>query len=505
VTLYSILPNGKNTSITMGEHLPFSSRKYKEPNYLFDLNIPKNEVRAYLMKVRSREQMMLPLSIGNSRPIFDKIKYKDIFSGIYIGLMLTMVFYNLFPYISLRDKNYLYYVAYVTSVLLIQISLQGYAYQLLWPNSPWLQLHCLFLFTTFSGFTVIEFSKHFLQMKERTPLLWKGTYLIHVSYTVSLFAALFGFYIFSFNLINISAGFVSAYMLITAAIIAKKFRPARFYLIAWSVFLIGIIIYVLKDFGVVPYNDFTRYTMQIGSAFETILLSFALADRINILRREKEMAQNRVLEFQNSALKAQINPHFIFNALNAIQGYIVQGDKLAANRYLSRFSKLIRSALQQSRVTKIPLEDDLDSLKNYLELEQLRFNGGFDFQVKVAAEIDLTEVTIPSMLIQPFVENAIVHGLTNLAGKGKIEIDLQRNNEVLFITITDNGIGIEASKKQKVGIASSHKSVGMTITKRRLEMLSANQGTGDILVQELKDENGKVLGTQVTLQIPLEE
>jgi LytS/YehU family sensor histidine kinase len=183
----------------------------------------------------------------------------------------------------------------------------------------------------------------------------------------------------------------------------------------------------------------------------------------------------------------------------------VQGDKLAANRYLSRFSKLIRSALQHSRVTKIPLEDDLDSLKNYLELEQLRFNGGFDFQVKVAAEIDLTEVTIPSMLIQPFVENAIVHGLTNLAGKGKIEIDLQRNNEVLFITITDNGIGIEASKKQKVGIASSHKSVGMTITKRRLEMLSANQGTGDILVQELKDENGKVLGTQVTLQIPLEE
>ncbi|MFT4667149.1 MAG: sensor histidine kinase YesM [Ulvibacter sp.] len=500
VTLYSILPNGKNTSITMGEHLPFSIRKYKEPNYLFDLKIPKNEVRAYLMKVSSKEQMMLPLSIGTSRPIFDKIKYKDIFSGIYIGLMVTMIFYNLFLYFSLRDKNYLYYVVYVATVLFAQTTIQGYPFQLLWPNATWMQINCLFLFPCLSGIAFIEFSKNFLQMKKRTPRLWKGTYIIHASYMVCLFAALFGFYIFSFNLINISAGFVSAYMLITAAIIAKKFRPARFYLIAWSVFLMGIIIYVLKDFGVVPYNNFTRYTMQIGSAFETILLSFALADRINILRREKEMAQKRVLDFQNLALKAQMNPHFIFNALDAIQGYIAQGDKLAANQDLSRFAKLIRSALQHSRVTKIPLEDDLNSLKNYMELEQLRFEGGFDFHLDVADEIDTTEVIIPSMLIQPFVENAIVHGLTNLDVKGKIDIDLQRKDGVLFITIMDNGIGIEASKKQKSGITSSHKSVGMTITKRRLEMLSADSEPGDILVQELKAENGKVLGTKVSFR-----
>jgi sensor histidine kinase YesM len=123
----------------------------------------------------------------------------------------------------------------------------------------------------------------------------------------------------------------------------------------------------------------------------------------------------------------------------------------------------------------------------------------------VADEIDKTEVTIPSMLIQPFVENAIVHGLTNLDRKGKIDIDIKRKNNTLLITITDNGIGIEASKKQKAGIASSHKSVGMTITKRRLEMLSGNSETGNIEVQELKDEFGKVAGTKVTLLIPLEE
>jgi sensor histidine kinase YesM len=505
VTLYSIVPSGKITATKMGEYLPFSNRQYQEPNYLFDLYIPKNKDRVYLMRLKSKELLLLPLSIGSNKSIFDRIKYKDIFSGIYIGLMLTMIFYNLFLYLSIRDKNYLYYVVYVASVLLIQMSTQGYSFQLLWPNSPWMQIHCLFLYTTISGITVNEFSKEFLQIRKRAPLLWKGTFVFHVTYTISLLAALLGFYVFSFNLINISAGLISIYLLVTAAIISKEFRPARFYLIAWSGFLIGIVIYVLKDFNVLPYNNFTRYAMQIGSAFETVLLSFALADRINILKREKEADQIRMLEFQNSALRSQMNPHFIFNALNAIQGYTAQGDKLAANRFLSRFSKLIRTALQHSRVTKVPLEDDLSSLKNYLELEQLRFQDSFDFQIKVADNIDKTEVTIPSMLIQPFVENAIVHGLANLERKGKIDIDFKQKNDSLFITITDNGIGIEASKKQKAGIASSHKSVGMTITKRRLEMLSGNSETGNIEVQELKDENGKVVGTKVTLQIPLEE
>ncbi len=221
---------------------------------------------------------------------------------------------------------------------------------------------------------------------------------------------------------------------------------------------------------------------------------------------EKEVAiEKQMTEVERQALRSQMNPHFIFNALNAIQGYIAQGDKLAANRYLSRFSKLIRSALQHSRVTKVPLEDDLASLKNYLELEQMRFKGGFDFQIKVADEIDTAEVTIPPMLIQPFVENAIVHGLANKEGNGKIDIDFQRKNDKLFITVTDNGIGIETSKKLKAGIASSHKSVGMTITKHRLEMLSGNGENGNVKIEELKDELGNVTGTKVSLNIPIEE
>ncbi len=504
VTLFSILPNGGITHVTVGESLPFYTRKYKEPNYLFDLDIPNDEVRSFLIKVKSKEYIQLPLAIGSTLEVFGRIKYKDIFTGAYVGLMLTMIIYNLFIFFVVGDKNYLYYVIYVSSVLITQISIQGYPFQFLWPDSPWLQTHNMFIFPSLVGITFIEFSKKFLEMKERTPHLWKGIWFIEVSYIICFISAMLGFYTFSFNLINISAGFVSFYMLVTAVIIARKFKPARFYVLAWSAFLVGVIIYVLKDFGVIPYNEFSRYSMQVGSAFESVLLSFALADRINILQRDKEIAQSQALKFQTSALKAQMNPHFIFNSLNAIQSYIAQGDKAAANRYLSRFSKLIRAALEHSRLTKVLLEDDICSLENYLDLEQLRFQGSFDFTIHVAEEIDVAEVSIPPLLVQPFVENAIVHGLANKDGKGRIEIDYRLENGSLQITVTDNGIGIEESKKRKTGVNASHKSIGLTATKRRLDMLAGNGETGRVDIKDLKNGQGEVVGTCARIWIPLE-
>ena len=220
------------------------------------------------------------------------------------------------------------------------------------------------------------------------------------------------------------------------------------------------------------------------------------------LKREISL-QKQLAKVERQALRSQMNPHFIFNSLNAIQGYIAHGDKQSANRYLSRFAKLIRAALQHSRLTKVPLEDDLRSLRNYLELEQLRFQGSFDFQIYVAENIAIADMTIPPMLVQPFVENAIVHGLANKKGKGQIMLDYQLSDGLLQVTVTDNGIGIEASKKQKAGLESSHKSVGMTVTARRLEMLNESGRAGKMKTKELKDENGQITGTQVKIWVPV--
>jgi signal transduction histidine kinase len=220
--------------------------------------------------------------------------------------------------------------------------------------------------------------------------------------------------------------------------------------------------------------------------------------RVRQVRHEANI-QKKMNELERSALRSQMNPHFIFNALNAIQNYINIGDKLSANRYLSRFARLIRTALNHSRVTKIALEDEISTLENYLELEQMRFSGEFEYEISVADDIEPFAVEIPSMLIQPFIENSIVHGLSTKEGKGKISIDFRKSDNKLFVTIEDNGIGINQSLKQKK--SSLHKSVGMTITKQRLEILNGKKSMPYLQIKELKNEEGKVAGTSVKLEI----
>ena len=222
--------------------------------------------------------------------------------------------------------------------------------------------------------------------------------------------------------------------------------------------------------------------------------------RIRQIRRESEMVR-KITELERSALRAQINPHFIFNALNSIQRLINSGDKISANRYLTKFAHLVRSAIDQSKVTKINLEDEIKMLENYLELEKMRFESGFDYRISVGEDIETFAVEILSMLIQPFVENAIIHGMTQKKEKGKIEIDFRREDKILLATITDNGIGIEQSLKKKGPDQSLQKSLGMMVTQRRLELLSGSENKHTLKVEELKGTEGEVLGTRVTLKI----
>lgn len=220
---------------------------------------------------------------------------------------------------------------------------------------------------------------------------------------------------------------------------------------------------------------------------------------------KKEIAlQKQLAEVERQALQSQMNPHFLFNALNAIQGYIADGNKEAANRYLARFSRLVRAALQHSRLTKVPLEDDLRSLQNYLELEQMRFKEKFDYHITVAEDIDPVDTTLPPMLVQPFVENAIVHGMENKEGKGQIDLDYRLMDGHLVVTVTDNGIGIEAARLMKKERPTEHQSVGLSITARRLAILNDHGNGGKVETEELKNESGQVAGTRVRVWIPVE-
>lgn len=228
-----------------------------------------------------------------------------------------------------------------------------------------------------------------------------------------------------------------------------------------------------------------------------------LAFRQLQLEREKEKTatEKSISQLQASALRAQMNPHFIYNCLNSIQSFIATGNKTQASRYLARFAKLVRGALNASLNHRISLEEETTMLENYLALEQMRFDHRFTYQVRVEDPVDPFETTLPPLLVQPFVENAILHGLTDKEKEGHIEIRFQRPNGRLQVTITDNGIGISTSQRRKKKRPSLHKSVGMTLTRRRLHLLDRSRNDEAVKIVELKDEKGAVLGTQVVIEI----
>jgi two-component system LytT family sensor kinase len=225
--------------------------------------------------------------------------------------------------------------------------------------------------------------------------------------------------------------------------------------------------------------------------------------KINSKRRISEM-NRKIAEVTQANLRQQMNPHFIFNTLNSIQYYMYQHDKLATNNYLTKFSSLMRKVLENSQHTSIPLRDELDALNLYLELEMIRFKDKFDYKINVDEEIDTIMYKVPTMLIQPYVENSICHGLMPGEGKGFIKIDLKLENDFISCIIEDNGIGREAAQEKKRKVESNHNSLSTQIISSRLDLVNALYGTSlKTIYTDLKNSDGESEGTRVEIQIPI--
>ncbi|CAM3643530.1 tetratricopeptide repeat protein [Flavobacterium gelidilacus] len=213
--------------------------------------------------------------------------------------------------------------------------------------------------------------------------------------------------------------------------------------------------------------------------------------------------QKELAEYEQKALHLQMNPHFVFNCLGSISSFIVQNGTDSAIKYLSKFSKLMRLTLEYSKESLIPIDKEIESLQNYLELEQLRFNHKFNFNIQKSADIE-DDVALPPLLIQPFVENAIIHGVIPKKEMGNITIDFSIKDDSLICTILDDGIGINQSKLNKENSVVAHKSMALDIITKRLEMIaSSTSKKATIEIEELTEEN-KITGTKVILHLPLQ-
>jgi ligand-binding sensor domain-containing protein len=225
--------------------------------------------------------------------------------------------------------------------------------------------------------------------------------------------------------------------------------------------------------------------------------------RLNQIRL-KHKTERQLLDLEKQTLRLQMNPHFIFNTLNSIQNFILKNDTDKSIGYLSKFSKLMRMMLNFSRKQYISLDEELRLIQSYLDLERLRLENSFEWSMHTSADMDLEEIGIPPMIIQPFVENAIIHGLLPLKGrKGDLHLNFEMKEEnILCVSIKDNGVGrsFKETKRDK------HRPSGMLITKKRLELINKlPQQDSFYEVVDLKDNMGKGMGTIVNLKIQIAE
>lgn len=250
-----------------------------------------------------------------------------------------------------------------------------------------------------------------------------------------------------------------------------------------------------------------RYFSYGFSGFIVLLLIIGLLiyyQTKTAARRKISEMNNKLSEITHANLRQQMNPHFIFNTLNSIQYYMYQHDKIATNNYLTKFSRLIRKILENSQHTLVPVKDELDVIQLYLELETLRFKEKFTYEIILDEEIDTLTYKIPTMLIQPYVENAVCHGLINKPDQGLLTIKMQLCDLHICCTVEDNGIGREAAMEIKKQKDTPHSSLGTKITESRINITNAIYGTNlKVIFTDLKDAANNPCGTRVELHLPL--
>jgi tetratricopeptide (TPR) repeat protein len=221
--------------------------------------------------------------------------------------------------------------------------------------------------------------------------------------------------------------------------------------------------------------------------------------------RANEAHLRQLQETELHALRSQMNPHFIFNCLNAVKSLVLKNENEAASQYITKFSKLVRMVLENSRSEWISLEQELNILTLYLDIEQTRFNNSFQYWINIEGDVDTEGVKIPPMLVQPYVENAIWHGLMHKEGGGNVTISIiQKTDNLLEINVLDDGVGRQEAMKIKSKSATKNKSLGIEISNDRLKIINQiYKVNANVVIQDLVDSEGMPCGTNVCLQLVL--
>ena len=383
----------------IGDRRPYYNRKFDNPFSTFRFDLKPGDTTTIYLRISGFEQLQVPTTLSASKNIIAKNADSFLIFGIFAGVLIVMFTYNLFLYISTKDNTYLYYIVNILFIGLLQANFQGFPFKYLWPDNVWISFHAVYILTPLAALTGLEFMHKFLHTKELLPKMHKYSRIFYLLYAFAFIQMFLGNMNISYQILQVSAMMVALFMLLSAVLIYRKgFRAAKFFLIAWSIFLLGLCIFVLKDYNILPYNTITYNMMPFGSALEVVLLSFALADKINTFKKEKEESQAEALRIsleneklileQNAELERNVNARTLelqesnralettLSDLKEAQSQLVDSEKMAGLGQLTAgIAHEINNPINFVTSNIKPLELDIIDLDNVITMyEKLDFN-----------------------------------------------------------------------------------------------------------------------------------
>ena len=400
----------------LGNNISIEKWPVRNHKYTFPLDASVGDTLDVYLKLISSEQLLVPVQIKSEEEYWVSNLKDNLIYGIYFGIISVMIFYNLFLYFSVRDLNYVYYIGYIFFVGLAQAAILGYAQSYLWPGVEWMRVNGITLLGGASGIFTLLFVIKFLRTDKYTPILNKVLWGAIILDGVALVLLLVGFRSLSFNIINTVALIGSVLVIITALrIMNKGYLPAKFFTVAYAFFLLSVIIFVLKDYSILPYNGLTTKSMIYGSAFEIVLLSLALANRINVLREEKEASQaealkalrenEKIIREQNVLLEQRVNERTLelqeaneeltvtLSNLRDTQTQLVDAEKMASLGQLTagiahEINNPINFVTSNIKPLKRDLEDVYELVDAYASIDIESAEEGLKKASELKEEID---------------------------------------------------------------------------------------------------------------------
>ncbi len=437
----------------------------------------------------------------------------DFSSEIYAwirGAILFVAIYNLALFFLNKNKQYLYYSLFLLCFFIYLLkNISNSSFELVY---DYLNYSLLFLGVV----AYISFGREVLETKKMIPEWDLSIVLVMKSILVAAFIfvliqAFFGssyqeeFFIFLMPIFAV-------FSILTYFVLTKiEGKHVTYFIIGSLSFLVlTASSYLIKQVLGENYLEKTgfqpKFLMYLGAVIEMMMTALIIGNKLKSFEKNKIEIENELVlkikemaDLKMTVLQTQMDPHFLYNSLNSINNFVLQYDKEKASDYITKFSRLIREILKNSTSLTVPLDDDLEVLGLYIKLEQMRMTNGFDYALTIDENINLREIQVPPLFMQPFIENAIWHGFANNKGYKVISLSVYNQDDSILCEIIDNGVGIKKSEAKTVKLKSNRKPFGLKASEDRIKLLHENKNVY-VIIEDITDENNT--GTKVTIKFP---